>query len=150
MMTFHPKAVFWIYLQKRIYQRSQIWIRNLIWENKITRQYLVEHCLVTFSLERSNPAGHLVKNNAQSPQICESPRSSLFQHFWWDIKRRSDKSVFSFWFLSLCSANSFGKKRSPKILTIVECFGVSKIDLVKNYSKSGRYLQSLNTNCHLT
>jgi hypothetical protein len=67
MMTFHPKAVFWIYLQKRIYQRSQIWIRNLIWENKITRQYLVEHCLVTISLERSNPAGHLVKNNAQSP-----------------------------------------------------------------------------------
>ena len=67
MMAFHSKAVFWIYLQKRIYQRSQIWIRNLIREYEITRQYLVEHCLVTISLEGSHPTSHFVKNNAQSP-----------------------------------------------------------------------------------
>ena len=67
MVAFHPKAVFWIYLQKRIYQRSQIWIRNLIREYEITRQYLVEHCLVTVSLEGSHPTSHFVKNNAQSP-----------------------------------------------------------------------------------
>ena len=67
MVAFHPKAVFWIYLQKRIYQRSQIWIRNLIWEYEITGQNLVEHRLITISLERSHSARHLIKNNAQSP-----------------------------------------------------------------------------------
>ena len=67
MVAFHPKAVFWIYLQKRIYQRSQIWIRNLIWEYEITGQNLVEHRLVTISLEGSHSARHLIKNNAQSP-----------------------------------------------------------------------------------
>lgn len=149
MVAFHTKAVFWIYLQKRIYQRSQIWIRNLIWEYEITRQYLVEHCLVTASLKRSDSAGHFIENNAQCPQVCESSGSSLFKHFWWDIKGRSNKRILSFWFLSVCSANSFGEKWSPKILAIVKCFGVSKIDLVKNYSKGERYLQSLNTNCHL-
>ena len=67
MMPPHTKAVFWIYLQKRINQRSQIWIRNLIREYEFTGQYLVEHCLVTVSLERSYPARHLIKNNAQCP-----------------------------------------------------------------------------------
>ena len=67
MVAFHPKAVFWIYLQKRIYQRSQIWIRNLIWEYEITGQNLVEHRLVTISLEGSHSTRHLIKNNAQSP-----------------------------------------------------------------------------------
>ena len=77
MVTFHSKAVFWVELQERINQGSQIGIRNLFWIAEITCKDLVEHSLIIIGLEWSHPTSHLIENHTQSPKIRKGTRCCL-------------------------------------------------------------------------
>jgi hypothetical protein len=91
------KSLQWVDYEKLIDQILGIRI-NILGKCKLSFKDQLKGLIIMLSFERNISDKHEIKNTTKCPKVHRNTRYIIYEHFWWHIKRCSDKSTLSLLF----------------------------------------------------